>query len=68
MYTAVEDDEIDQEMARFLNEDILGTKVTIPVIRLSNGLYLIGLLKYSLEMAPDDSYDDEEDEEYGGED
>lgn len=55
----MEDDEIDQEMARFLNEDILGTKVTIPVIRLSNGLYLIGLLKYSLEMAPDDSYDEE---------
>ena len=55
-------------MARFLNEDILGTKVAIPVIRLSNGLYLIGLLKYSLEMAPNDSYEEEEDEEYGGED
>ena len=61
----MENDEIDQEMAKFLNEDILGTKVTIPVIRLSSGLYLIGLLKYSLEIAPDDSY---EDEEYGDED
>ena len=55
------------EMQKFLNEDAQGSKVVIPVIRLSSGLYMIGQLKYSVEMADSDydEYDDEED--YGQE-
>ena len=35
-------------MAEFLNSDSFGQTVSIPVIRLDQGLYMIGLLKYNL--------------------
>ena len=40
-------------MAEFLNTDNFGKTVALPVIRIDQGLYMIGLLKYSLRMSID---------------
>ena len=39
-------DPIDQMMAKFLNSDPIGKKLQLPVIRLTKGLYLIGLCQW----------------------
>jgi len=41
-------------MADFLTTDDYGKTVTLPVIRIDRGLYMIGLLKYSLRKSEDD--------------
>lgn len=52
-YVAKVNDSIDLAMAEFLNTDNFGKTVALPVIRIDQGLYMIGLLKYSLRMSID---------------
>ena len=54
MYQAVEGDAIDTAIAKFLNKDPEGMKIVIPVIRFSPSQYMIGMLKYSLEVDEED--------------
>lgn len=53
-YVAEANDSIDLAMADFLTTDDYGKTVTLPVIRIDRGLYMIGLLKYSLRKSEDD--------------
>ena len=46
LYRSVPCDEIDWMMAKFLNSDSLGKKLRLPVLRLEEGQYLIGLCKW----------------------
>ena len=43
-------DEIDKMMARFLNSDSVGRQIKLPVVRLSKGVYLIGLIRCEISL------------------
>ena len=49
-----EGDEVDRAVQRYLREDDYGRSVALPFVKISKGLYMIGMLRYSLVLNDDE--------------